>query len=300
MTARRPRTGLLGSGLLGNGLLGYGLLAPSLFGVVCFLLLPMLVVAWLSLQRWDLLGPIRFVGLENWRSVLTDADFGNSLLVTLGFIAIVVPVQILLGLGAAALLARGLPGTGLFRTLYVIPWICSPLAVAVLWRWILAPTDGAVSTLLGRRIEWLSDPTLALPVVSAVTVWTNVGYVALFFLAGILAIPPQIHAAAATDGATGWQRFWRITLPMLRPTFFFVSVTGIVSAAQVFDTVYALTGGGPAGRTDLVAHRIYAEAFGAAAIGRAAVMALVLFAILVGVTIVQHLYFRRRISYDVV
>lgn len=295
MTARRPRTGLLGSGLL-----GYGLLAPSLFGVVCFLLLPMLVVAWLSLQRWDLLGPIRFVGLENWRSVLTDADFGNSLLVTLGFIAIVVPVQILLGLGAAALLARGLPGTGLFRTLYVIPWICSPLAVAVLWRWILAPTDGAVSTLLGRRIEWLSDPTLALPVVSAVTVWTNVGYVALFFLAGILAIPPQIHAAAATDGATAWQRFWRITLPMLRPTFFFVSVTGIVSAAQVFDTVYALTGGGPAGRTDLVAHRIYAEAFGAAAIGRAAVMALVLFAILVGVTIVQHLYFRRRISYDVV
>jgi len=295
VTARRPRTGLLGSGLL-----GYGLLAPSLFGVVCFLLLPMLVVAWLSLQRWDLLGPIRFVGLENWRSVLTDADFGNSLLVTLGFIAIVVPVQILLGLGAAALLARGLPGTGLFRTLYVIPWICSPLAVAVLWRWILAPTDGAVSTLLGRRIEWLSDPTLALPVVSAVTVWTNVGYVALFFLAGILAIPPQIHAAAATDGANGWQRFWRITLPMLRPTFFFVSVTGIVSAAQVFDTVYALTGGGPAGRTDLVAHRIYAEAFGAAAIGRAAVMALVLFAILVGVTIVQHLYFRRRISYDVV
>lgn len=294
----------LGQGLPGHSrlgrLLGYGLLAPSLFGVVCFLLLPMLVVAWLSFQRWDLLGPIRFVGLENWVSVLTDADFGNSLLVTLTFIAIVVPVQILLGLGVAALLARGLPGSGLFRTLYVIPWICSPLAVAVLWRWILAPTDGAVSTLLGRRIEWLTDPSLALPVVSAVTVWTNVGYVALFFLAGILAIPPQIHAAAATDGATGWQRFRHITLPMLRPTFFFVSVTGIVSAAQVFDTVYALTGGGPAGRTDLVAHRIYAEAFGAAAIGRAAVMALVLFAILVGVTIVQHLYFRRRISYEVV
>ena len=103
--------------------------------------------------------------------------------------------------------------------------------------------------------------------------------------------PPQIRAAARTDGATSWQRFWRITLPMLRPTFFFVSVTGIVSAAQVFDTVYALTGGGPAGRTDLVAHRIYAEAFGAAAIGRAAVMALVLFAVLVGITIVQHVYF---------
>ena len=279
-------------------LLGYALLAPSLFGVACFLLLPMLVVVWLSLHRWDLLGPIRYVGLDNWRSVLTDADFGNSLLVTLIFIAIVVPAQVVLGLAAASLLARGLPGSGVFRTLYVVPWVCSPLAVAVLWHWILAPTDGAVSTVLGRRIEWLTDPGPALPVVSAVTVWTNVGYVTLFFLAGILAIPPQIQAAARLDGATSWQRFWHVTLPMLRPTLFFVSVTGIVSAAQVFDTVYALTGGGPAGRTDLVAHRIYAEAFGAAAIGRAAVMALVLFVILVGATVVQHLYFRRRISYD--
>ncbi|HZU50149.1 MAG TPA: sugar ABC transporter permease [Mycobacterium sp.] len=278
--------------------LGYALLAPSLFGVVAFLLLPILLVVWLSLHRWDLLGPINYVGLDNWRSVLTDPTFGNSLMVTLVFVAIVVPAQTVLGLMAAALLARGLPGTGVFRTLYVLPWICAPLAVAVLWRWILAPTDGAVSTVLGHRIEWLTDRGLALPVVSAVVVWSNVGYVALFFVAGILAIPAEIYAAARTDGATALQRFWHITLPMLRPTMFFVLVTGIVSAAQVFDTVYALTGGGPQGRTDLVAHRIYAEAFGSAAIGRAAVMGVVLFVILVGVTVVQHLYFRRRISYD--
>jgi multiple sugar transport system permease protein len=278
--------------------LGYALLAPSLFGVVAFLLLPILVVVWLSLNRWDLLGPIKYVGTENWRAVLSDSTFGNSLLVTLAFVAIVVPAQTVLGLAVAALLARGLPGSGIFRTLYVLPWICAPLAIAVLWHWILAPTDGAVSTVLGHRIEWLTNPGLALPVVSAVVVWTNVGYVALFFLAGILAIPTDIHSAACIDGATAWQRFWRITLPMLRPTMFFVLVTGVVSAAQVFDTVYALTGGGPQQRTDLIAHRIYAEAFGAAAIGRAAVMAVVLFVILVGITVVQHLYFRRRISYD--
>jgi len=276
----------------------YLLLAPSLFGVITFLLLPMLVVVWLSLHRWDLLGPIEYVGLTNWRSVFDDPTFGTSLAVTAIFIAIVVPVQSVLGLGAAAMLARGLPGTGLFRTLYVLPWICSPLAIAILWRWILAPTDGAVSTVLGRHVEWLTDPGLALPLVSAVTVWTNVGYVTLFFLAGMLAIPNEVHDAARTDGATAWQRFWRITLPMLRPTTFFVLVTGIVSAAQIFDTVYALTGGGPQHRTDLIAHRIYAEAFGAAAIGRAAVMALVLFVLLVGVTIVQQRYFQRRISYD--
>jgi multiple sugar transport system permease protein len=278
--------------------LGYALLAPSLFGVVAFLLLPILVVIWLSLYRWDLLGPLRYVGLANWRSVLTDSDFVNSLIVTTVFVGIVVPAQTVLGLMAAAMLARQLRGTGLFRTLYVLPWICAPLAIAVLWRWILAPTDGAVSTVLGHSIEWLSDPSFALPLVSAVVVWTNVGYVALLFLAGLLAIPDDIHAAARTDGANAWQRFWRITLPMLRPTMFFVLVTGIVSTAQVFDTVYALTGGGPDGHTDLVAHRIYAEAFGSAAIGRASVMAVVLFVILVGVTFVQHVYFRRRISYD--
>ncbi|BBX42884.1 carbohydrate ABC transporter permease [Mycobacterium simiae] len=283
-----------------SSVLAYGLLAPSLFGVVTFLLLPILVVVWLSLYRWDLLGPLRFVGLANWRSVLADAEFGNSLIVTAIFVAIVVPAQTVLGLAAAAMLARLLPGTGFFRTVFVLPWICAPLAIAVLWRWILAPTDGAIATLLGHNIEWLSDPSFALPLVSAVVIWTNVGYNSLTFLAGLLAIPHDIYAAARTDGANAWQRFWRITLPMLRPTMFFVLVTGIVSAAQVFDTVYALTDGGPAGRTDLVAHRIYAEAFGSAAIGRASVMAVVLFVVLVGITIVQHLYFRRRITYDLV
>lgn len=278
--------------------LGYALLAPSLFGVVAFLLLPMLVVVWLSLHRWDLLGPISFAGTDNWRSVLTDPAFGNSLAVTVLFVAFVVPVQTALGLGVAVLLARELPGSAAFRTIYVLPWICAPLAIAVLWRWILSPTGGAMSTLAGRRIDWLTDPGLALPVTSAVVVWTNVGYVALFFLAGILAIPAQVLSAARIDGANGWQRFWRVTLPMLRPTMFFVLVTGVVSAAQVFDTVYALTGGGPAGRTDLIAHRIYDEAFGAAAIGRAAVMALVLFAVLVGVTVIQQLSLGRRVSYD--
>lgn len=283
-----------------TSVLAYGLLAPSLFGVVTFLLLPILVVIWLSLYRWDLLGPLRYVGLANWRSVLTDTGFGHSLFVTAIFVAIVVPTQTVLGLAVASMLARLLPGTGFFRTVFVLPWICAPLAIAVLWRWILAPTDGAIATLLGHSIEWLSDPTFALPLVSAVVVWMNVGYNSLSFLAGLLAIPNDIHAAARTDGANAWQRFWRITLPMLRPTMFFVLVTGIVSTAQVFDTVYALTDGGPGNSTDLVAHRIYAEAFGSASIGRASVMAVVLFVILVGVTIVQHLYFRRRITYDLV
>ena len=281
-----------------NALTGYSLLAPSLFGVVCFLLLPVLVVVWLSFQSWDLIGPISYVGLDNYRSVLTDGVFGNSLLVTLVFVALVVPIQTAIGLWAATLLTRGLPGSAWFRTIYVLPWIAAPLALGVVWKWILAPTDGALNTLIGQRIEWLSDPSLALPSVAAVVIWTNVGYVTLFFMAGLLNIPDQVLEAARIDGAGGMSLFWQIKLPLLRPTMFFVLVTTVISAFQVFDQVYALTQGGPARTTDIVAARIYYEAFSAFDLGRAAVMAVVLLVILVTITLAQQLYFRRRVTYE--
>ena len=277
---------------------GYSLLAPSLFGVVTFLLLPVLVVIWLSFQSWNLIGPITFVGLDNYASVLSDGVFGNSLLVTLVFVALVVPIQTLMGLAAALLLTRGLPGSGWFRTIYVLPWIGAPLALGVVWKWILAPTDGALNTLLGQRIEWLSDPGLALPAVSAVVIWTNVGYVTLFFMAGLMNIPSQILEAARIDGAGPMAMLWHVTLPLLRPTTFFVLVTTIISAFQVFDQVYVLTQGGPARTTDVVAARIYYEAFSAFDLGRASVMAVVLLVILVGITLAQQLYFRRRVTYE--
>jgi multiple sugar transport system permease protein len=277
---------------------GYALLAPSLFGVVCFLLLPVLVVIWLSFHTWDLIGPISFVGLDNYRSVLSDGVFANALLVTLAFVLLVVPIQTMLGLTAATFLTRGLPGSGWFRTIYVLPWICAPLALGVVWKWILAPTGGALNTLLGQRIEWLSDPSLALPAVAAVVIWTNVGYVTLFFMAGLLNIPNHILEAARIDGAGPVTLFWQIKLPLLRPTMFFVLVTTVVSAFQTFDQVYALTQGGPAHTTDVVAARIYYEAFDAFNLGRASVMAVILLVILVAITLAQQLYFRRRVTYE--
>jgi multiple sugar transport system permease protein len=277
----------------------YLLLAPSLFGVGAFLVLPILVVAALALQRWDLISPRTFVGLDNVVAVAADGRFARSLLISAVFVAIVIPAQTVLGLVAALLLNRGLRGSPVFRVLYVLPWICAPLALGVMWRWVLAPTDGALNALLGRRVEWLADPALALPSVAAVTVWTQVGYVALFFSAGLRAIPDTVHEAAVLDGAGSWQRFWRITLPLLRPTTFFVLVTGVISSFQVFDSVYALTpNGGPQGVTDVVAGRIYYEAFEQRAVGQAAVMALVLFVLLVVVTLVQQRWFARRTTYD--
>lgn len=277
----------------------YLLLAPSLVGVLLFLLVPVLIVLGLALFRWDLVGPRTFVGLDNVAAVAADGRFARSLLVTAFFVLIVIPVQTVLGLAAALLLDRGLPGTTVFRVVFVLPWICAPLVLGVVWRWILSPTDGALNALLGIRVEWLADPALALPSVAAVTAWTQVGYVALFFLAGLRAIPDTIVEAARLDGASAWQLLWRIRLPLLRPTLFFVLVTGVISSFQVFDSVYALTpNGGPQGVTDVVAGRIFYEAFENRAVGQAAVMAVVLFVILVVVTVAQQRWFSRRTTYE--
>ncbi len=277
----------------------YALLAPSIFGISVFLVLPILVVTWLSFHRWNLISPVRPAGLDNWRSVLQDAAFGRSLLITALFVVAVIPIQTVLGLLGASLLTRGLRGSAAFRVVYVLPWICAPLVLGVVWRWVLAPTDGALNALIHQRVEWLASPQLALPSVVAVTVWTQVGYVTLFFTAGLQAIPTHLLEAARMDGAGTWQLFSRIKLPLLRPTLFFVLVTGVISSFQVFDSIYALTPqGGPQGVTDVIAGRIYYQAFQSRDIGAASVMALLLFALLVVITLGQQRWFARRTTYD--
>ncbi|WP_235934618.1 carbohydrate ABC transporter permease [Paramicrobacterium chengjingii] len=284
----------------------YLLLAPSLFGLVAFLLFPILVVLWLSFHQWDLLSAPVWVGTDNYENVLGDAAFLNSLFVTAIFVVIVIPVQTALGLFAASLLTRGLPGSAVFRVIYVLPWISAPLALGIVWKWILAPTNGLLNSLIGSRIEWLTSPALALPSVAAVVIWTNVGYITLFFVAGLLSIPRHIVDAARIDGAGTSAIFWRIKLPLLRPTMFFVLVTSVISVFQLFDQIYALTKGGPhavtdagtLGYTDVVAMRLYTEAFSTFELGQAGVIAVVLLVLLVIITVAQQLYFRGRTTYD--
>jgi multiple sugar transport system permease protein len=262
------------------------------------LLLPVLVVGWLSFQKWDLVGPITFAGLSNWRAVLSDPTFIHSLLVTLLFVLLVIPIQTGLGLLIAVLLSRRLAGSGVFRVIFVIPWVCAPLALGVVWSWIFQPSNGALNAVLGTHVAWLTEPALALPAVALVSIWSQVGYVALFFMAGLSVIPDEIIEAARVDGAGPARIFWSIKLPLLRPTLFFVLVTSIISSFQAFDTIYSLTQGGPLDATDVIAYRIYKQAFVNFDIGQAAVTAVVLFVAVVAITIGQNLYFRRRITYD--
>lgn len=279
---------------------GYLFLAPSAAGVLIFMLVPVGVIIWLTVHQWDLIGAPKYVGFSQIGEVLTDPSFLNSLKVTFLLVIFVVPLQIIVGLFLANLLTKGVHGTNVFRTLIVIPWISSPLALGVVWSWIFAPTGGLLSALAGTRLEILVDPTWALPAVAFVLIWNNVGYTSLFFIAGLLSIPKEIVEAAYVDGASGNQIFWNIKLPLLRPTFFFVSVTSVIAVFNIFDQVYALTGGGPAGATEVLAYRIYEEAFVNWHLGKAAVMALVMMLILLTITLAQNLYFRKRTTYELI
>ncbi|MEE1650696.1 sugar ABC transporter permease [Brachybacterium sp. J144] len=279
-------------------LLGWLLVAPSLIGVTAFLILPVLLAFLVSLFRWDLLGSREFVGLENYTALLTSGSLANSLLVTALFTLISVPVSLAIGLVLATQLVRALPGSAIVRVIVVIPWVCAPLALGVVWKWIFQPSVGALNQILGVRIEWLTDPSLALPAVAFVAIWQNVGYISLFFQAGLSRIPGSIYEAARLDGAGPAQQLWHMTIPLLRPTTFFLAVTQVVASFQVFDTVFALTGGGPQHRTEVIASLIYQEAFVSSRLGRASAIAVILFLLLVAITLVQQRWFSRRITYD--
>ncbi|HZK05085.1 MAG TPA: sugar ABC transporter permease [Actinomycetaceae bacterium] len=279
----------------------YTLLIPSFIGVGVFLLVPMLVVAVLSFIEWDLISPAEFVGFENWTRIFGDRKFWNSLLVTAKFVLMAIPASVILGLLIAVALNRHLPGRALLRVIYVLPWVCAPLALGVVWRWLFDPSTGLINAIIGRRIEWMSDVNLALPAVAFVYVWSKIGYISLFFLAGLQNIPQAVYEAAKIDGAGLFTMLLRITMPLLRPTSFFILVTEIVASFQVFDLVYGLTGsarGYPGGTTDVIAARIYQEAFVSLNFGTASVMALILFAVLVIITIAQQRYFAPRMTYD--
>ncbi|MEW1963709.1 sugar ABC transporter permease [Microbacterium sp. NPDC077644] len=267
---------------------------PSLVGVTLFLVFPLGVVIWLATQEWGLIGQPRFVGFDKIIQVLGDPAFLNSLLVTLGLAAIVVPVQTALGLLLAALLEPRLRRSAVFRTILLLPWVAAPLALGVVWRWIFAPTGGLISTLVGYRVELLVDPVAAPFIVAALLIWSNTGFVALFYAVGISMIPRELVDAARLDGAGSFAILRRIVVPLLGPTTLFVIVTSTATVFATFDQVYSLTGGGPGDSTDVLAMHIFTAAFETFDLGAAAVMALVMLILLAALSVVQWRSFQPR------
>jgi len=276
-------------------------LLPALVPLVAFRIVPMLGSLWVSLQEWNLLRAPTFVGLDNYTGVLTDPIFHKGLLNTLYYLAGYLPLVLIFALVVALLLNSRLKGMALFRGAYFLPVVTSWVVVALLWKWILSPQGGLVNYLLGLiGIDgpgWWTDPGWAMPSIIIASVWKDLGFNMLILLAGLQAIPEHLYEAARIDGAGAWRRIRSITIPLLTPSILFVTVLTMIGSFQVFDQVYVMTEGGPAGATTVVMEQVVKHAFRYGRMGTASAMSWVLFAIILVFTVAQLRFQRRWVHY---
>lgn len=302
--AEPPQQAAERTGARRRSLTAYGLLAPSLFGVTVFLGIPVVLVVIFSLLKWNLLTPPKFVGLANYLDVFQHEGAGHALLVTFYYFLLNIPFQTAFALLMALLMNRAGRFTAIIRVACVLPYLATPVAMGVVWQWIFAPQTGVVNTLLHfvgiSGPDWLTSPGWSMPVVAFANIWQYVGYNMLFFLAGLQAVPPTLYEAAAIDGAGAVARFFRVTLPLLRPTMLFVLVTGAIGSFQVFDSVYVMTQGGPGTSTTVMNMLIYQNGFIGFRIGAASALSVILFAVILVVTLIQFRYFNKRTVYEMV
>ena len=277
-------------------------LLPSLGGLLLFTVLPILASLGISLSQWDLLTPPHFVGLANFARLLGSQTFWAALGHTLYFIVGYIPLVTVIALGVAVLLNQKRKGVILFRAAFFLPVVSAWVAVALIWRWIFNPRFGILNYLLGlvgvQGPAWLFNPRWAMPAIIITSVWKDIGFVMVMFLAGLQAIPGQYYEAAAMDGANRWQRFLRITLPLLSPTTFFAVTISLINSFQVFDQVWIMTQGGPAGATSVLVERIVKNAFSYGRMGYAAALSWVLFLLVFTATVAQMRAQKRWVTYE--
>lgn len=279
---------------------GWGLIAPSLLLFALVYLYPVAYSAWVSFYEWDLATPARYVGLRNYRALLS-AEFWEVITNTVAYSGGVV----VLSQGLGLILAIGLNNRtrlgALFQASIFSSYVVSWVAVSLLWIWLLDPQYGLVAYLLGTvglpAVNWLGDHRIALWSLVLVTVWKTVGYPLVIYLAGLQAIPGDLYEAAALDGADAWQRFRHVTWPLLTPTSLFLLITLTVASFQGFDIVRIMTQGGPVTATMIYAYYIYEQAFQYFKLGKASAAVVVFFALIVLLTVLQWLLFRRRLHY---
>ena len=257
-------------------------LAPALILLGIFLIFPIGYLGYLSFTGGSFTrSGVHWVGLNNYLRLLLTPDFWQVIFNTLYFtIGTVVP-SLVISLGLAVLLNRNLPFTGAFRTIYFIPSIVSLVAAGLGFRWLFQ-ADGAVNSLLGNfgidKIQWLSDTLWAMPVLIILSIWKQIGFNMVLFLAGLQTIPISRYEAAELDGANSWQQFWYVTLPGIQLTIIFAAITTAIFTLKSFEQVYVITGGGPLNSTNLLVYYIYDRAFAQFDFGYAAAAAVVLLA----------------------
>lgn len=276
-------------------------IGPSLVALVLFLLGPLAMSLGVSFTNWNLLSSPRFIGLSNYQELFRSSAVWQALGHTLFFIALYLPSVMVLGLGLALLLNRKLAGLSFYRAAFFMPVVASWVAVALLWKWLLNPAFGLVDYLLSLvglpQPGWWADPSWSLPAIIVASVWKDIGFVMVLLLAGLQGIDGSFYEAAHIDGANAWKRFTRITLPLLSPSIFFVTVISLINSFQVFDQAWVMTGGGPGTSSTMFVQYIVLNAFSFSRMGYASALSWVLFAIIFAVTLVQFGAQKRLVFY---
>ena len=282
-----------------TSLIALAFLAPALIILVVFVAWPMVSALRLSFTDASGFGQEEYVGLDNYVRVFTDPDVLQALGNTAYYALLFTPTAIIAAMLLALLVNhRRLPGRGAFRTALFLPFIVSLAVAAFAWSYLLDPQIGLLNNWLrasGIQLgNVLQDPSLAMPTVALVAVWKSFGFYLVIFIAGLQDIPSSLYEAARVDGATAWQRFRHITLPMLSNTLAFVMIVALIAALQAFDQIYVMTGGGPYGTTQTVVMEIYTSGFKKLELGFASALSYVLLLITLVLSLVQFRFFSRR------
>jgi len=285
-------------------MVAYSFIAPNFIGFAVFTLVPLVFALILSFLRWDGANPISFIGFENFITLVSDKLFWLALRNTVVYTAGVVPLTMAAALFLAVLLNQKLKGRNFFRTVAFFPYVASLVAVAVVWNFIFSPTRGPVNNLLSyltnipveKLPQWAADKNWAIPTVIFFSVWKNMGYYMVIYLAGLQGVNAELYEAASIDGANSRQKFFNVTLPQLAPTTFFIMMMLIISSFKVYDIFLNIFAGGDNQLTDatrVLVYQIYNTAFRFLQFGYASAIAMVLFVIVVGITLVQFRFEKR-------
>lgn len=278
---------------LRESLVAYSFIAPNFIGFCIFTLVPMFFAICLAFCSWDGAHPIEFVGLQNFIDLLDDDTFKASFVNTIVYTVGTVPLTLICSLGLAVLLNQKVKCRNFFRTVSFFPYVASLVAVAAVWNMIFSPSMGPVNQLLAslgveNLPRWAAGKETAMITVILFSVWKNMGYYMVIYLAGLQGTNLELNEAAELDGANKWQIFWNVVLPQLRPTTFFVVIMLTISSFKVYDQMYMITQGGPGNATMTLVYDIYNVAFvNTPRYGYASAISMVLFVLVLIVTIIQ-------------
>lgn len=276
---------------------------PLLSFIAVFTYIPILQSLNLSFREWDFLSPSKpFVGLDNYRLLLDSREFWNALTVTSIFAVISVPLRLLLALFIASRLLRETLVSRLMRGALFLPSVTSTVAIAVVFSWVFSTDYGMMNALLTglgfSKVAWLQEPQLALGVLIFVNTWKQLGYDIIIYIAGLQAIPGELYDAAAVDGGKRGHVFRRVTVPLVMPTTYFLLMISVIEAFQVFTIVDVMTGGGPAGATDMLVNMLYRVGFTLFDIGLGSALAVLLFIFLIALAIFKARVLGRKVHYE--